>query len=53
MSKFLPTDRFKWGGSKEFDLNEYNSKSSKGCVLEVEFEYCILNKYDSCIMIIL
>ena len=36
MSKFLPTSRFKW---IEFDLNKYTSNSSKGCVLEVDFQY--------------
>ena len=39
MSKFLPTSGFKWIGPKEFDLNKYNSNSSKGCVLQVDLEY--------------
>ena len=39
MSKFLPTSSFKWIDPKEFDLNKYTSNSSKGCVLEVDFEY--------------
>ena len=39
MSKFLSTSRFKWIDPKEFDLNKYTSNSSKGCVLEVDFEY--------------
>ena len=34
MSKFLPTNGFKWIGPKEFDLNKYTSNSSKGCALE-------------------
>ena len=38
MSKFLPTSGFKWLDSK-FDLNKYTRDSSKGCVLEVDFEY--------------
>ena len=33
MSKFLPTSEFKWIDPKEFDLNKYNSSSSKGCVV--------------------
>ena len=37
--KFLPTSRFKWIDPKDFDLNEYNKNSSKGCVLEVDLEY--------------
>ena len=39
MSKFLPTSRFKWKDPKEFDLNNYTSNSSKGCVLKVDLEY--------------
>ena len=39
MSKFLPTSGFKWIDPKEFDLNNYTSSSSKGCVLEVDLEY--------------
>ena len=39
MSKFLPIGGFKWIDPKEFDLNKYTSKSSKGCVLEVDLEY--------------
>ena len=39
MSKFLPTSGFKWIDLKDFDLNEYISNSSKGCVLEVDLEY--------------
>ena len=39
MSKFLPTSGFKWIDPKEFDLNKYTSNSSKGFVLEVDFEY--------------
>ena len=39
MSKFLPTSDFKCMDPKEFDLNKYNSNSSKGCVLEVDLEY--------------
>ena len=38
MSKFLPTSGFKWIDIKQFDLNKYNSNSSKGCVLEVDLE---------------
>ena len=38
MSKFLPTSGL-WINPKEFDLNKHTSKSSKGCVLEVELEY--------------
>ena len=38
MSKFLPTSRFKWIDIKEFDLNNYTSNSSKGCVLKVDLE---------------
>ena len=39
MSKFLPTNGFKWIEPKEIDLNKYTSDSSKGCVLEIELEY--------------
>ena len=39
MSKFLLTSGFKWKDPKEFNLNKYTSKGSKGCVLEVGFEY--------------
>ena len=39
MSKFLPTSGFKWIDLEEFDLNNYTNNSSKGCVLEVDFEY--------------
>ena len=30
MSKFIPKIGFKWIDPKEFDLNKYTSKSSKG-----------------------
>ena len=36
---FFLTGGFKWIGPKEFDLNEYTSNSSNGCVLEVDLEY--------------
>ena len=39
MSTFLQTSGFKWMDPKEFDSNKYTSNSSKGCVLEVDFEY--------------
>ena len=39
MSDSLPTSGFKWIDPKEFDLNEYTSNNSKGCVLEVDLEY--------------
>ena len=39
MSKFLPISGFKWIDSKEFDLNNYTSNSSKRCVPEVGLEY--------------
>ena len=39
MFKFLPTSGFKWIDPKGFDLNKYNSNSSKGCVFEVDLEY--------------
>ena len=39
MSKFLPTNRFKWIDPKEFNLKKYTSNSSKGCALEVDLEY--------------
>ena len=38
VSKFLPTNGFKWIDAKEFDLNKYTSNSTKGCVLE-DLEY--------------
>ena len=37
--KFLPLSGFKWINSKEFNLNQYTSNSSKGCILEVDLEY--------------
>ena len=39
MSKFLPTDRFKWIDTKDFYFNKYNKNGSKGCVLEVGLAY--------------
>ena len=39
MSKFLPTDRFKWIDPKDFYLNKYNKNSSKDCVLKVGLTY--------------
>ena len=39
MFKFFPTDKFKWIVPKDFGLNKYNKNISKGCVLEVDFEY--------------
>ena len=39
LSEFLPANGFKWIDLPEFDLNKYTSKSSKGCVLEVDLEY--------------
>ena len=39
MSKFLPTNEFKWIDLKEFELNKYTSNSSKGCVFEFDLEY--------------
>ena len=38
MSKFLPTNGFKWIDPKEFDLNKYTSNSSKRCALDVDHE---------------
>ena len=37
--KFLPLSEFKWIDSKEFDLNQYTSNSSKGCTLDADLEY--------------
>ena len=39
MSKFLPTNGFKWIDPIEFDLNKYARNRLKGCVLEVDIEY--------------
>ena len=39
MSKFFPTNGFKWIDPKEFDLNKYTSNSSKGWALELDLEY--------------
>ena len=36
ISKFLPTNEFKWIDPKEFDFNNYSSNGSKGCVVEVD-----------------
>ena len=50
MSKFLPTNEFKWINPKEFDSNKYSNNSSKVCVLEVDLEYP--KEYMNSIMII-
>ena len=39
MSKFLPLSGLKWIDPKDFDSMKYSSKSSKGCVIEVDLEY--------------
>ena len=39
MSKFFPTNSFKWLDPKTFGLNTYTNNNSKGCVLEVNLEY--------------
>ena len=39
MYKFLPTSGLKWIDPKDFDSMKYSSKSSKGCVIEVDLEY--------------
>ena len=39
MSKFLPTNEFKWINPKEFDLDKYTSNGSSGCFLEADPEY--------------
>ena len=39
MSRFLPTDGFKWIDLKKFDSNKYSSNSSKGWVLEPYLKY--------------
>ena len=39
MSKFLPTGGLKWIDPKEFKLNKCNKNSSRGCALEINFEY--------------
>ena len=39
MSKFLATSGLKWIDPKDFDAMKYSSKSSKGCVIEVDLEY--------------
>ena len=39
MSKFLLISGLKWIDSKEFDLNQYTSNSSKGCLLIVDLKY--------------
>ena len=33
------TNGFKWIDPSEFDLNKYKSNSSKGCILDIDFEY--------------
>ena len=38
-STFLPTSGFKWINPKEFDLNKYNSNSSKDCALKADLDY--------------
>ena len=39
MSNCFPTNGFKWIDPKDFDSNKYSSNNSKGCVLEVSFQY--------------
>ena len=39
MSKFLPTDGFKWRDPKKFNSNKYSRNSSMSCVLDVDLEY--------------
>ena len=39
ISTLPPEGVFKWIDPKEFELNKYTRNSSKGCVLEVHFEY--------------
>ena len=39
MFKLLPTSGFKWLDPKKFNLNKYTSNSSKGYVLEFDFQY--------------
>ena len=39
MSKFLPTNGFKWISPKEFDANKQTCNSSTGCALVVHLEY--------------
>ena len=39
MSKFLPTSGFRSVDPKELYWNKYTSNSSKGCILEVDYEY--------------
>ena len=39
MSKFFPTNGFKWIDPKELDMNKYTSNSSKRCVLVFDLEY--------------
>ena len=51
VSKFPPTNRFKWIDSKGFNLNKYTRNSSKGCILKVDREYP--EEFDNCTMIIL
>ena len=39
MSTFLPTSGFKWINPKDFGSINYSCNTSKGCVLEFDFEY--------------
>ena len=39
MSKFLPISALKWKDPNDFELNKYNSNSSKGCVLKFDLEH--------------
>ena len=49
MSKFRPTSDFNPPDRKEFELNKSTSRSWKGCVLEINFDYpkdsCKLRSY--------
>ena len=39
MSKFLPTNGFKWVDPKVIDLNKYTINSLKECLLQVNLDY--------------
>ena len=51
MLEFSSSDEFKWIDPKKYDSNKYSSNSSKGFVLEIDFEYP--ENHGSCLVIIL
>ena len=39
MPKFLPMSGFKWIDPAKLNLGKYDDNSSRGCILEADFQY--------------